>query len=71
MAILTTQGCLQGTLTSRENVYKVLWHRLPAEALIQTLAWELPYDAGTALKSKKKKKKKKIPVSILQPKSKF
>ena len=29
-----------------------------ATALIQPLAWELPYAEGTALKSKKKKKKK-------------
>ena len=29
-------------------------------ALIQPLAWELPYAADAALKSKKKKKKKKI-----------
>ena len=36
-----------------------LWHRLAAEVLIQPLAWELPYAAGAALKSKKKKKKKK------------
>ena len=27
-----------------------LWHRLAATALIQPLAWEPPYAAGTALK---------------------
>ena len=35
-----------------------LWHRLAAGALIQPLAWELPYAAGVALKSKKTKNKK-------------
>ena len=31
--------------------------RLAAVAPIQTLAWELPYAAGVALKAKKKKEK--------------
>ena len=35
-----------------------LWCRPAATALIQPLAWEPPYAAGVALKSKKKKKKK-------------
>ena len=30
-----------------------LWHRLAAAARIRPLAWELPYAAGAALKSKK------------------
>ena len=34
-----------------------LWCRLADVAPIQSLAWELPYIAGTALKSKKKKKR--------------
>ena len=34
-----------------------LWHRLAAVALIGPLAWETPYAAGVALKSKGKKKK--------------
>ena len=34
----------------------LLWYRLAAAALIQPLAWELPYAMGTALKKKKKKK---------------
>ena len=34
-----------------------LWHMLAAAALIQPLAWELPYAVGAAFKSKKKKKK--------------
>ena len=33
-----------------------LWYRPTAAALIQPLAWELPYAAGVALESKKKKK---------------
>ena len=39
----------------------LLW--LVAAALIQPLAWELPYAAGAALKCKKKKKKKKRQMS--------
>ena len=31
-----------------------LWRRPPATALIQPLAWELPYATSTALKKKKK-----------------
>ena len=34
----------------------LLWLWLAATALIRPLAWELPYVAGAALKSKKKKK---------------
>ena len=33
-----------------------LWWRLTAAALIQSPTWELPYAAGTALKSKNKNK---------------
>ena len=33
--------------------------RLAAVALIQPLAWELPYTAGVAIKIKKKEKKRK------------
>ena len=35
-----------------------LWCRPAATALIQPLAWELPYATGTALKKTKGKKKK-------------
>ena len=35
-----------------------LWRRLAAVAPIRALAWELPYAAGVALRSKKKKKEK-------------
>ena len=36
-----------------------LWHRLAATALIQPLAWELPYAVGAALEKTKKKEKEK------------
>ena len=36
-----------------------LWRRPAATALIQPLAWELPYATDAALTKKKKKKKKK------------
>ena len=36
-----------------------LWHRPAATVPSGPLAWELPYAADAALKSKKKKKKKK------------
>ena len=35
-----------------------LWCRLAATALTQTLAWELPYAVGAALRRPKKKKEK-------------
>ena len=34
-----------------------LWFRPPAAALIGRLAWEFPYAAGAAQKTKKRKKK--------------
>ena len=37
-----------------------LWHRLAATTLVQLLAWELPYTAGTALKKKQTNKQKKL-----------
>ena len=47
----------------------LLWLRcrLAAVALILPLAWELPYVANVALKSKKKKKKKKKKLGDLGP----
>ena len=53
MAVSCGIGCRQGSDPMR------LWCRLAAVALIQPLAWDLPYAMGTALKGKKKKKKKK------------
>ena len=34
-----------------------LWCRLAAVALIQPLAWDLPYAVGAALKKKKRRKR--------------
>ena len=45
-------GCRCGT----DSVLLCLWCRLAPVAPIGPLAWELPYAAGAALKSKKKKK---------------
>ena len=42
----------------------LLWCRPAAEALIQPLAWELPYAVGGALKSKKKKKERRNVTSL-------
>ena len=36
-----------------------LWHKPAAAALIQPLAWELPYAVGAAVKKKKRERKKK------------
>ena len=47
-------GCRRGS----DAVLLWPWCRLAATALIQTLAWELPYAMGVALKSLKKKKEK-------------
>ena len=37
----------------KDPVLRWLWHRPAAAALIRTLAWELPYATGVALKRKK------------------
>ena len=42
-----------------------LWCRPEAIAPIRPLAWELPYAAGVALKSKQKQKQNKQPPSLL------
>ena len=34
----------------------MLWHRLAAAAPIRSLAWELPYAAGVAVRRKKRKR---------------
>ena len=38
---------------------------VPAAAETQSLAWELPYAIGAAIKKKKKKKKVVIPLIII------
>ena len=48
-------GCKRGL----DPVLLWLWPRPTAAALIQLLAWELPYAADKALKRKKKKKKER------------
>ena len=37
----------------------LLWCRLAATALIQPLAWELPYAAGVAIKREKHRRREK------------
>ena len=46
-----------GLRHSSDSVLLWLWCRLAAVTAIRTLAWELPYATGSALKSKKKKRK--------------
>ena len=55
--------CGVGRRGGSDPTFQWLWCRSVAVAPIQPLAWELPYAAGEALKSKKKKKKKKNPPS--------
>ena len=50
-------SCGLGCRQSLDPVW--LWRRPAATAVIQPLAWELPYAASMALKKKKKKRKKK------------
>ena len=45
-------SCGVGCRCSLDLVAVCLWHRLAATALIRTLAWEIPYASGVALKSK-------------------
>ena len=50
-------SCGVGRRCSSDTTLPWLWRRLAAVALIRTLAWEPPYAAGTALKSRKNKQK--------------
>ena len=52
-------SCGRGHRHSLDPVLLWLWYRLAAAALIQPLAWKLPYVTDVALKSKSIKKKKK------------
>ena len=45
-------SCGVGSRCGSDLLLLWLWHRAAAVALIQPLAWELPYAAGAALKSK-------------------
>ena len=56
VAVSYSVGCRCGS----DAVMLWMWCQLAATALIQPLAWELPYAVGMALKSKKKKKKRRI-----------
>ena len=47
-------GCIHGSIPA--SLW--LWYRLAAVAMIQPLAWELPYAVGATLKKKKKKERK-------------
>ena len=47
-----------GHRCSSDPVLLLLWYRPAALALIQPLAWALPYAVSAALKRLKKKKKK-------------
>jgi len=54
-------SCGVGCRCGSDPVLLWLWCRPAAAALIQPLAWELPYAMGVTLKKKKRKKKKKTP----------
>ena len=52
-------NCGVGHRHGSDPVLLSLWCRLAATALIQPLAWELPYAEGAAIKKTKRQKKKK------------
>ena len=51
-------SCSVGGRLSSDLVFLWLWRRRAAKALIQPLAWELPYAPSAALKKQKTKQKK-------------
>ena len=53
----TAVSCAIGRRCSLDPELLWLWCRMAAVALIQSLAWELPYAASVALKRKKEKEK--------------
>ena len=57
-------SCGVGHRLGLDPVLLWLWHRPMTTALIQSVAWEFPYAAGMALKSKQTKKKKNEKVLI-------
>ena len=52
-------SCAVGCRYGSDLVLQWLWHKLTAATPVQPLAWEPPYMASAALKSKKQRKKKK------------
>ena len=57
--ILCCCGCVIGCRHSSDLALLWMWRRLAAAALIQPLAWELPYATGVAVKRRKKEKTNK------------
>ena len=51
-------SCDVGCRCGLDLAWLKLWQRPAAAALIQALAWELPYAMGAALKRQKRKKRK-------------
>ena len=60
-------SCGVGRRRDLDPVLLWLWGRLAAVALIQPLAWELPYAMGMAFKKQKKKKIKKKEIKKESP----
>ena len=58
-------SCGVGRRHSSDPVLLWLWCRPVATPLVRSLAWELPYAVGEALKKKTKKKKKNDPFNKL------
>ena len=47
----------------------LLWHRLAAAALFQSLAWEIPYTTGAAIKRKRRKESEISRGTVIQDKA--
>ena len=58
LKICIAVSCDVGCICGSDPTLLWLWHRLAGVALIQLLAWKLPYAVSAALKSQKKKKMK-------------
>ena len=50
-------SCCVGHRRGSDPVLLWLWYRPAAAALIQTLAWKLPYASGVTLKRERQKRK--------------
>ena len=62
ISVLSIQCCRErgvGRTCHSDLAWLWLWCRLAAVALIQPLAWELPYATGAALKQNKTKQTKR------------